>query len=63
MRDFVHMKMAYILRWNKPDYKVVIGVFGLREHLEDWFMQHFTPAEFLSDDFKIETAPYYEPRR
>ena len=66
--EFIHMSTAYILRWNKPDYKEIIGVFHLMEYLHKFMIEHFTPEEiadaYLSEmNLKIEQGRYYEPRR
>jgi hypothetical protein len=60
--EFIHMRTAYILRWNKRDYKEIIGVFGLEEHLEQFKTAHFSPSELASDDIIVERGRYYEPR-
>ena len=66
--EFVHMATAYILRWNKPDYNAIVGVFHTEEYLRKFMVEHFTPQEIadstLSDyPLKIETGRYYEPKR
>jgi hypothetical protein len=41
MARWSHTATAYILRWNKPDYKEIIGVFLTQKDLEDFQIEHF----------------------
>lgn len=67
--QFTHEATAYILRWNKPDYKAIIGVFLLKEHLENFLQAHFTPQEISNTYFDnnpnmiVEQGRYYRPLR
>jgi hypothetical protein len=58
---FIHMRTAYILRWNRPDYKEIIGVFGMEEHMDNFIKEHFTPEEMEEGNILIEHGRYYEP--
>ncbi len=67
MARWSHMATAYILRWNKPDYKEIIGVFLTKDNLAEFIAGHFTQEEALSlifdeknSSLKVETGRYYE---
>jgi hypothetical protein len=64
------MATAYILRWNKPDYKEIIGVFLTKDNLASFIAEHFTREEALQMIFdeknstlKVEEGRYYEPMK
>ena len=61
------MATAYILRWNKPDYKAIIGVFLTKDNLAQFITDHFSKQEAMEllldlpeSNLKVETGKYYE---
>lgn len=67
MPEFTHMATAYILRWNKKDWKEIIGVFLTEDNLTLFLTSHFTKQECLdllitpdTASLKVETGRYYE---
>lgn len=67
MARWSHMATAYILRWNKKDYKKIIGVFLTKDNLAQFITDHFTQQEAIdllfdneNSSLRVETGRYYE---
>lgn len=53
---------VYILRWNKPDYKAIIGIFNSQNDRDDFFQNHFEIEMMVGSDIVFEVARQYKPR-